>query len=83
MKAIAILLLFMGMILIVKGYYSFKYKKMTEPQVVIKYIPRDEYEDLLSPKEKLDEFYKGLFEKVQPNMYDSKININNNNKDNK
>ena len=80
MKALAILLLFIGMVLVIKGYYSNKYKKLEEPKVIIKYIPRNEYEEQMSPQEKLDEFYKGLFEKIQPNIYDSKININTNNK---
>jgi hypothetical protein len=77
MKAIAIFLLFLGMILIVKGYYSNKYKEMTKPKVIIKYVSRDEYEAQLSDELKLAEFYKGMFEGTQPNIYDSKININN------
>ena len=81
MKALAILLLFIGMVLVIKGYYSNKYKKLEEPKVIIKYIPRSEYEEQLSPEEKLDDFYKGLFEKTQPNVYDSKINIDTNNKE--
>ena len=75
MKSIAIFILFLGLILIIKGYYSKKYKKITEPKVIIKYIPRSEYDEQMSPQEKLDDFYKGLFEKTQPNVYDSKINI--------
>jgi hypothetical protein len=81
MKALAILLLFIGMVLVIKGYYSNKYKKMEEPKVIIKYIPRSEYDEQMSPQEKLDDFYKGLFEKTQPNIYDSKINIDTNNKE--
>ena len=81
MKALAILLLFFGMVLVIKGYYSNKYKKLEEPKVIIKYIPRSEYEEQMSPQEKLDDFYKGLFEKTQPNIYDSKINIDTNNKE--
>ena len=81
MKALAILLLFIGMVLVIKGYYSNKYKKLEEPQVIIKYIPISEYDEQMSPQEKLDDFYKGLFEKTQPNVYDSKINIDTNNKE--
>lgn len=81
MKALAILLLFIGMVLVIKGYYSNKYKKLEEPKVIIKYIPRSEYDEQLSPQEKLDDFYKGLFEKTQPNIYDNKINIDTNNKE--
>jgi hypothetical protein len=77
MKAIAIFLLFLGMILIIKGYYSNKYKEMTKPEVIIKYVPRDEYEAQLSDELRLAEFYKGMFEGTQPNMYNDKININN------
>lgn len=81
MKALAILLLFIGMVLVIKGYYSNKYKKLEEPIVIIKYIPRSEYDEQMSPQEKLDDFYKGLFEKTQPNIYDNKINIDTNNKE--
>jgi len=78
MKAIAVFLLFLGMILIIKGYYSHKYNKMTTPKVIVKYIPRSEYEAQMSDDMRLADFYKGLFESVsQPNMYDSKINVNN------
>jgi hypothetical protein len=77
MKAIAIFLLFIGMLLIVKGYYSNKYKKANKEKVVIKYVPRDDYEAQLSNELKLAEFYKGLFEGTQPNIYNSKINIDN------
>ena len=76
MKSIAIFILFLGLILIIKGYYSKKYKKITEPKIIIKYIPRSEYEDQLSDSEKLSEFYKNMFELTQPNTYDSKINLN-------
>ena len=76
MKSIAIFILFLGLILIIKGYYSKKYKKITEPKVIIKYIPRSEYEDQLSDSEKLSEFYKNMFELTQPNTYDSKIKLN-------
>ena len=73
MKAIAVFLLFLGMILIVKGYYSKKYNKLAKPKVIVKYIPRSEYEEQLSDNQRLSNFYKGLFEDTQPNLYD--INI--------
>lgn len=81
MKALAIFLLFVGMVLVIKGYYSNKYKNLEEPKVIIKYIPRSEYEEQMTPQEKLDDFYKSLFEKTQPNIYDNKINIDSNNKE--
>jgi hypothetical protein len=76
MKAIAVFLLFLGMILIVKGYYSNKYKKMAKPKVIVKYIPRSFYEEQMTDDEKLGEYYKSMFEDTQPNMY----NPNNNKK---
>jgi len=79
MKAIAIFLLFLGMILIVKGYYSKKYKKFTEPEIIVKYIPRSEYEEQLSDSQRLNEYYKSMFEDTQPNIYNPNIKINNNN----
>lgn len=78
MKAIAVFFLFLGMLLIIKGYYSSKYKKLSQPKVVVKYIPRSEYEAQMSDEERLSEFYKGMFEGTQPNQYNSKINITNN-----
>jgi len=75
MKTIAIFLLFLGMILIIKGYYSKKYKKLAQPKVIIKYVPRSYYEEQLSDKEKLNEFYKGMFEDTLPNMYNPNIDI--------
>lgn len=77
MKAIAIFLLFLGMILIIKGYYNNKYKELQKPEVIIKYVSRDEYEAQLSDELRLAEYYKGMFEGTQPNIYDGKININN------
>jgi len=74
MKAIVIFILFLGMILIVKGYYSKKYKNLSQPKVIIKYIPRSEYEEQLSDEQKLSEFYKGMFENTQPNIYNPNIN---------
>jgi len=76
MKSLAIFILFVGMVLIIKGYYSEKYKQLQEKKVVIKYVPRSVYESQLTPEESLSEFYKGLFEKTQPKIYDGKININ-------
>ena len=64
MKAIAIFLLFLGMLLIIKGYYSNKYKKQTQPKVIVKYIPRSTYEEQMNPQESLETYYKGMFENI-------------------
>lgn len=61
MKAIAIFLLFIGSLLIIQGYYN--NKSLCPPQkVVVKYVPRNIYEDQLSPSENLQIFYKGMFD---------------------
>lgn len=66
MKSIAIFILFLGTILVVQGYYSHKYSKMNEPKIVVKYIPRSEYEDIMTDEQRLGEFYKSMFEDVKP-----------------
>jgi hypothetical protein len=72
MKSIAIFILFIGIILIIKSYYENKYSKIEQPKTVIKYIPISQYEETLTDSEHLAEFYKGMFELSQPNMYDAK-----------
>ena len=72
MKAIALFLLFIGSILIIKSYYEYKYSNMDKPKTVIKYIPISQYEETLTDSESLAQFYKGMFELTQPNIYDAK-----------
>jgi len=63
MKAIALFLLFIGSLLIIQGYYSYK-KTCEKNKIEIKYIPRQMYEDQLSDSESLSTFYKGMFDDV-------------------
>jgi hypothetical protein len=63
MKAIAIFLLFIGSILVIKGYYSNK-AVCKKDKVVVKYIPRSIYEEQLKPEESLQTFYKSMFEDI-------------------
>ena len=74
MKSIALFILFVGTVLIVKGYYENKYRKMANDsnKTVIKFLPISEYEQTLTPQEELEKFYKGMFENTQPNIYDYK-----------
>jgi hypothetical protein len=72
MKSIAIFILFIGVVLVIKSYYEFKYSNIEKPKEIIKYIPISQYEETLSDSEKLSEFYKGMFELTQPNLYDAK-----------
>ncbi len=73
MKSIALFILFVGIILIIKSYYENKYVvKANELKTIIKYVPISQYEESLTDKETLSEFYKGMFELTQPNIYDAK-----------
>jgi len=61
MKAIALFLLFVGSILIIQGYYSYK-KTCKKNKIEVKYVPREIYESQLSDQESLSIFYKNMFE---------------------
>lgn len=61
MKAFAIFLLFIGIILVIQAYYS-NNNTCPEPKTIIKYVPRSIYEEQLSDKQKLTEFYKVMFD---------------------
>ena len=67
MKAIAIFLLFIGMFLVVQGYYT---KKTTcpPPEVQVKYIPRSLYDEQLSddPSTMVSTQFKSMFEDIDP-----------------
>lgn len=63
MKAIAIFILFLGIVLIIQGYYSNK-TVCPKEKVIVKYVPRSLYEEQLSPSENLKLFYRGMFEDI-------------------
>lgn len=65
MKAIAVFLLFVGMFLIVQGYYQ-RREACPAPKTEVKYIPRSLYEEQLSDQEKLGKHFKSMFEDVSP-----------------
>lgn len=68
MKAIAVFILFIGMFLVIQGYYSQVTQLTQEPKVEIRYIPRSLYEDQLSndPALMVSQQYKGMFEDINP-----------------
>jgi sulfur relay (sulfurtransferase) DsrC/TusE family protein len=68
MKAIAIFLLFIGIILIIQAYYQ-NLAACPKPKTVIKYVPRSVYEEQLSDDKKLGEFYKNMFDGSTANLY--------------
>jgi len=63
MKAIAIFILFIGCLLIIQGFYSNK-KICKKDKVIIKYVPRNVYEEQMNPTESLQTFYKGMFDDI-------------------
>ena len=65
MKSIAIFLLFIGMFLIIQGYYN-QVSECPAQKTVYKYIPRSLYEEQLSDNQNLEVFYKSMFEDVTP-----------------
>jgi hypothetical protein len=65
MKAIAVFLLFIGMFLVVQGYYQ-QTAACPAPKVEVKYIPRSLYDEQLSDEKKLQVQFKSLFEDVSP-----------------
>lgn len=69
MKAIAVCLLFIGMFLVVQGYYSQK-SECPPPEVQVKYIPRSLYDEQLSdnPESQVSTQFKGMFEDINPWM---------------
>lgn len=64
MKAISVFLLFVGMFLVVQGYYSQKVA-CPKPKVQIKYIPKTLYDEQLS-EPTVEKHFKGMFEDIQP-----------------
>lgn len=65
MNAIAVFLLFVGMFLIVQGYYDRK-SECPAPKVEIKYIPRSLYEEQLSPEQSVSQQFRSMFEDTSP-----------------
>lgn len=81
MKAFAIFFLFVGIILVIQAYYK-NLSACPKPNTIIKYVPRSIYEDQLSDKEKLTEFYKTMFDGSEKSQKMFKNNKNNENNEN-
>jgi hypothetical protein len=65
MNAIAVFLLFIGMFLMVQGYYS-RAAECPAPKVEIKYVPRTVYEDQLTPEQSVSQQFRSMFEETAP-----------------
>ena len=68
MRPIAVLLLFIGMFLVVQGYYATNMAKCPKSTTEVKFIPRSLYEEQLSPAESLDRQFKSMFEDATPGL---------------
>lgn len=66
MRPLAVLFLFIGMFMIVQGYYSEKTKTCPVSKTEVKYIPRSLYEEQMTPAESLDAHFKSMFRDVTP-----------------
>lgn len=63
MKAIAVFILFIGMFLVVQGYYK-QETSCPLPKKEIKYIPYTQYEEQLSGKDNIQRQFKSIFEDI-------------------
>lgn len=67
MNAIAVFLLFVGMFLVLQGYYLQKAEKVCPPsKTEIKYIPMSLYEEQLSPSDTITNQFRSMFESANP-----------------
>lgn len=64
MKAISVFLLFLGMFMVVQGYYQQK-TTCPPPKVEVKYIPKTLYDEQLN-EPTVAKHFKGMFEDIQP-----------------
>jgi len=67
MKAVALLLVFIGMFLLIQGYYI-QSTRCPDPKVEVKYIPRNLYNEQLSNNKDVDPIskqFRGMFEDIK------------------
>ena len=67
MKSIAVFILFLGMFLILQGYYEQKLQAKesnSNTSVEVKFIPRTLYEEQLSDDQKLARQFKSMFDDI-------------------
>jgi|TARA_B100001142_G_C14158492_1_gene587507 hypothetical protein len=67
MKNVVLLLLFIGILVIVQGYYEGKIKKVKSKKVITKYIPLHVYEGKMSGEEMITNQFKSSYEKITEN----------------
>ena len=64
MKNVILLLVFIGILVIVQGYYENKISNVKKQQTVVKYVPLHTYEGKMNGAESIDNQFKSSFEKI-------------------
>lgn len=64
MKNLVLLLMFIGILIVVQGYYEAKLSKVKSQKTVIKHVPLHVYEGKMNGKEMIDNQFKSTFEKI-------------------
>lgn len=64
MKSLILTLLFIGIIIIIQGYYEQKLKNEKSKKIIKKYIPLNIYEQKMNGSEFIINQFKSSFEKI-------------------
>lgn len=67
MKSIAVFVLFLGMFLVVQGYYQQKLTVLQQKEAKsgpVKFIPRTTYEDQLAENPTISQQFKSMFDDI-------------------
>tara|TARA_B100001175_G_C19100970_1_gene445120 strand:- start:193 stop:396 length:204 start_codon:yes stop_codon:yes gene_type:complete len=64
MKSLILTLLFIGIIIIIQGYYQQKLKNEKSKKIIKKYIPLNIYEQKMNGSEFIINQFKSSFEKI-------------------
>jgi len=64
MKNVVLLLLFIGILVIVQGYYEGKIHKVKSKKTITKYIPLHIYEGKMNGSDMIDNQFKSSYEKI-------------------
>lgn len=64
MKLVILSILFIGIIVIIQGYYLKKLNELERQKVITKYVPLGVYEGRMSGTEMIDNQFKSQFAKI-------------------
>jgi hypothetical protein len=64
MKNVILLLLFIGILVIVQGYYENKLSSVKKEKTITKYVPLHVYEGKMNGSESINNQFKSSFEKI-------------------